>query len=140
VLRVAVNVGSSLGSAGVGTGLAPSMTIGTGFFGRSSVGENLQPKHLVQWTRLAYNEDPAVGFGDFTGLVPWEAPTGAMPPYPVASNLRDTGGRPRRGAPAEAVRQPGGPGGTDPDIEALRAEIRRVVLEELRGIAGDGRG
>ena len=34
VLRVAVNVGSSLGSAGVGTGLAPSMTIGTGFFGQ----------------------------------------------------------------------------------------------------------
>jgi hypothetical protein len=25
-------------------------------------------------------------------------------------------------------------------VEALRAEIRRVVLEELRGIVGDGRG
>ncbi len=97
VLRVVVNTGSSLGSAGVGTGLAPTMTIGTGFFGRSSVGENLQPKHLVQWTRLAYNEDPAVGFADFTGLVPWEAPAGAVPPYPVASNLRDADGRPRPG-------------------------------------------
>ena len=97
VLRIVVNAGSSLGSAGVGTGLAPSMTIGTGFFGRSSVGENLQPKHLVQWTRLAYNEDPAVGFADFTGLVPWEAPAGAVPPYPVASNLRDADGRPRPG-------------------------------------------
>ena len=95
VLRIVVNAGSSLGSAGVGTGLAPSMTIGTGFFGRSSVGENLQPKHLVQWTRLAYNEDPGVGFADFTGLVPWEAPAGAVPAYPVASNLRD--GRPGRG-------------------------------------------
>ena len=92
VLRVAVNTGSSLGSAGIGTGLAPSMTIGTGFFGRSSVGENLQPKHLVQWTRLASNEDPAVGSGDFTGLVPWEAPGGVMPPYPVASNVRDEDG------------------------------------------------
>ena len=112
------------GSAGVGTGLAPSMTIGTGFFGRSSVGENLQPKHLVQWTRLAYNEDPAVGFADFTGLVPWETPGGVVPPYPVASNLRD----------AEGARRAGGPGGADPDVEALRAEIRRVVLEELRGI------
>ena len=136
VLRVAVNTGSSLGSAGIGTGLGPSMTIGTGFFGRSSVGENLQPRHLVQWTRLAYNEDPSVGFGDFTGLVPWEAPTGAMPPYPVASNLRGEDGRPRPGAPAEAVRRSGGPGGTDPDLEVLRAEIRRVVLEELRGIVG----
>jgi hypothetical protein len=155
VLRVAVNVGSSLGSAGVGTGLAPSMTIGTGFFGRSSVGENLQPKHLVQWTRLAYNEDPAVGFGDFTGLVPWEAPGGVVPPYPVASNLRDQDGRPgpgqrvpagttpgpaARGASAAGARRGGGPGGTDPEVEALRAEIRRVVLEELRGIVGDGRG
>ena len=132
VLRVAVNTGSSLGSAGIGTGLAPSMTIGTGFFGRSSVGENLQPRHLVQWTRLAYNEDPSVGFGDFTGLVPWEAPAGAMPPYPVASNLRDEDGR----SAAGRVRAGGGPGGTDPDLAALRAEIRRVVLEELRGIVG----
>ncbi len=110
------------------------MTIGTGFFGRSSVGENLQSKHLVQWTRLAYNEDPAVGFGDFTGLVPWEAPGGVVPPYPVASNLRDDG------ASAEGARRAGGVAGTDPEVEALRAEIRRVVLEELRGMVGDGRG
>ena len=128
VLRVAVNTGSSLGSAGIGTGLAPSMTIGTGFFGGSSVGENLQPRHLVQWTRLALNEDPSVRFGDFTGLVPWEAPAGAVPPYPVASNLRDED--------AGQARAEGGPGGTGPDLEALRAEIRRVVLEELRGIVG----
>jgi acyl-CoA reductase-like NAD-dependent aldehyde dehydrogenase len=152
VLRIAVNVGASLGSAGTGTGLAPSMTIGTGFFGRSSVGENLQPKHLVQWTRLAYNEDPAVGFGDFTGLVPWETTGGVVPPYPVASNLRDAGGRPRPGHPFPANKTPGNDargasaggarrmgglgGGADPDVEALRAEIRRVVLEELRGIVG----
>ncbi len=135
VLRIAVNTGSSLGSAGIGTGLAPSMTIGTGFFGRSTVGENLQPRHLVQWTRLAYNEDPSAGFGDFTGLVPWEAPAGAVPPYPVASNLRE-----EHAATAGRVRAEGGPGGADPDLEALRAEIRRVVLEELRGIVGDGRG
>ena len=86
VLRVAVNAGSSLGSAGIETGLAPSMTIGTGFFGRSSVGENLQPKHLVQWTRLAYNSDPAEAFGDFAGLDPWQVPAGPVPPYPLASN------------------------------------------------------
>jgi acyl-CoA reductase-like NAD-dependent aldehyde dehydrogenase len=64
VLRVAVNVGNSLGSAGLETNLAPTMTIGTGFFGRSSVGENLHPSHLVQWTRLAYNRDPAEPFVD----------------------------------------------------------------------------
>jgi hypothetical protein len=155
VLRIVVNAGSSLGSAGLGTGLAPSMTIGTGFFGRSSVGENLQPKHLVQWTRLAYNEDPAVGFADFTGLVPWEAPGGAVPPYPVASNLRD--GRseaepslPAHQTPGEKARASAAWSGrpvtalagadADPDLAALRVEIRRVVLEELRGIVGDGRG
>ena len=67
VLRVAVNAGSSLGSSGIETGLAPTMTIGTGFFGRSSLGENLQPKHLVQWTRLAYHSDPASGVRRFRG-------------------------------------------------------------------------
>ena len=151
VLRVVVNAGSSLGSAGVGTGLAPSMTIGTGFFGRSSVGENLQPKHLVQWTRLAYNEDPAVGFADFTGLVPWEAPGGAVPPYPIASNLLDGAAvagpsLPAHQTPGERARaSAAGSGrlatglagaGADPEIEALRAEIRRVVLEELRSVLG----
>ena len=131
VLRIVVNAGSSLGSAGVGTGLAPSMTIGTGFFGRSSVGENLQPKHLVQWTRLAYNEDPAVGFADFTGLVPWEAPAGAVPPYPVASNLRDAaGGRgpgilPRQQTPGEnAPASAAGPGAPGRPASPALAPIR----------------
>ena len=58
VLRVVVNVGNSLGSAGIETNLAPSMTIGTGYFGRSSVAENLQPNHLAQWTQVAYNSEP----------------------------------------------------------------------------------
>jgi len=136
VLRVAVNVGSSLGSAGLETNLAPTMTIGTGFFGRSSVAENLHPSHLVQWTRLACNRDPAEPFGDFTGLVPWQAPAGPMPPYPVASNQR--GARPvpaEAGAWAEnAVRS--GPNGFRPDAAALREEIRRLILEELSQLAG----
>ncbi len=136
VLRVAVNVGNSLGSAGLETGLAPSMTIGTGFFGRSSVAENLHPSHLVQWTRLAYNNDRAEPFGDFTGLVPWQAPAGAVPPYPVASNQRD--GQPRTGE---------GGSGRDttarsaefefqPDTAALREEIRRLIIEELSQLVG----
>jgi acetaldehyde dehydrogenase / alcohol dehydrogenase len=130
VLRVAVNAGSSLGSAGIETGLAPSMTIGTGFFGRSSVGENLQPKHLVQWTRLAYHSDPAEAFGNFAGIDPWQAPVGSVPPYPRASNLADqfSSATPapatRAAAPARSA------------VEELRAEIRRVVLEELRALTG----
>ncbi len=58
VLRVAVNVGGSTGSAGLDTNLAPTMTIGTGFFGRSSLGENLEPRHLINMTRVAYASDP----------------------------------------------------------------------------------
>ncbi|MDX6495190.1 MAG: hypothetical protein QOE17_1176, partial [Gaiellales bacterium] len=73
VLRVAVNVGGSTGSAGLDTNLAPTMTIGTGFFGRSSLGENLEPRHLINLTRVAYASDPSEVFGDFSGLEPWNA-------------------------------------------------------------------
>ncbi len=145
VLRVAVNAGSSLGSAGIETGLAPSMTIGTGFFGRSSVGENLQPKHLVQWTRLAYNSDPAEVFGDFAGLDPWQVPAGPVPPYPVASNLAEHEGPGQRSYSGPAGAAPGPSTRPAParglELDSLRAEIRRVVLEELRALTGgDGRG
>ncbi|HEX6524254.1 MAG TPA: aldehyde dehydrogenase family protein [Streptosporangiaceae bacterium] len=125
VLRVAVNAGNSLGSSGLETNLAPSMTIGTGFFGRSSVAENLHPRHLVQWTRLAYNRDPAEAFGDFTGIAPWRAPRGPVPPYPVPSNntFERTGG-----------------GSSPQDVSSLREEIRRLVIEELAALTGSGRG
>lgn len=110
VLRVSVNVGNSLGSAGATTNLAPSMTIGTGFYGRSSVGENLEPRHLLNWMRMAYNADASVPFDDFADLEPWtlEQPN----------------------APAELVAaQP-----INPPIEndPIREEIRRVILEELK--------
>ena len=136
VLRVAVNAGNSLGSAGLETNLAPTMTIGTGFFGRSSMAENLNPGHLVQWTRLAYNSDRAETFGDFTGLIPWRAPAGPVPPYPVASNQR--GGR-------HGNRAGGSWAGTadrsvkiefQPEVAALREEIRRLILEELSQLVG----
>ena len=118
VLRVSVNVGNSLGSAGIETNLAPTMTIGTGFFGRSSVGENLEPKHLVNLTRIAYASDAPMP--DFTSLDPWRAPEGVVPPYPLASNME--------GAPVLARSAP-------PEAELeLREEIRRLVVEELREI------
>jgi len=105
VLRVSVNVGASTGSAGIGTNLAPTMTVGTGFFGRSSLGENLEPRHLINLTRVAYTSDPAEPFGDFDGLQPWNAVLHAEP-VP---------------APDSPV-----------DVQLAREEIRRVVLEELR--------
>ena len=96
--RVVVNVGNSLGSSGIETNLAPTMTVGTGYFGRSSVAENLQPKHLTQWTQVAYNSDASEPFGNFAGLTPWERPHGHVPPYPLASNLVAEGPAVRAGA------------------------------------------
>jgi hypothetical protein len=141
VLRVAVNVGNSLGSAGLETNLAPTMTIGTGFFGRSSVAGNLHPSHLVQWTQLAYNRDPAEPFGDFAGLapsMPWQAPAGPVPPYPVASNQRGDGvnhqpAAARAGGPANSPARSELNGS---DASALREQIRRLILEELSQLAG----
>lgn len=111
-LRVVVNTGSSLGSAGITTGLAASMTIGTGYMGGSSVGENLTPGHLVNWTRVAYPADTP--FPDSSAHDPWAAPQGATPPYPRASNSA--------GGPTTET--------------ALRGEIRRLILEELQALRG----
>ena len=84
------------------------MTVGTGFFGRSSLTENLQPKHLTQWTRLAYDSDPAEPFGDFGGLRPW---TARPEPAPVVTPVR-------------------------PDGELTRDDLRRLILDELREMVG----
>jgi acetaldehyde dehydrogenase/alcohol dehydrogenase len=106
VLRVGVNTPGSTGSAGLDTNLAPSMTIGTGFFGRSALTENLEPRHLTQWTRLAY--DVSQPFGDFEGLQPWAV---RAEPEPVATPAR-----------AEA--------------ELSRDDLRRMILDELRSLVG----
>lgn len=114
VLRVAVNEGGSTGSAGFGTHLAPSMTIGTGFVGCRSHGENLEPKHLVNVTRIAYSVDPAEVVPSYDGMVPWQAPQGPVPPYAVASNLEGLSGlstdelRAACGATAASGRSPPG--------------------------------
>jgi hypothetical protein len=108
VLRVSVNAPGSTGSAGLDTHLPPTMTIGTGFFGGSSLTENLQPRDLVQWTRLAYAADPSEPFGDFAGLEPWSAAAARTP------------------APAPAPARPAAP------ID--REELRRLILEELREV------
>jgi len=53
VYRVVVNAPCSQAAAGFGSHLAPSFMIGTGFAGRSSIGENVGPQHLVHWTKVA---------------------------------------------------------------------------------------
>ena len=104
VLRIAVNAPGSTGSSGLDTNLAPTMTVGTGFFGRSALTENLEPKHLTQWTRLAY--DAEVPFGDFAGLEPWDV---RPEPAPVLAPPRAEG-----------------------DGDLTRDELRRMILDELR--------
>ncbi|HEX9526698.1 MAG TPA: aldehyde dehydrogenase family protein [Streptosporangiaceae bacterium] len=157
VLRVAVNASNSTGSSGLDTNLALSMTLGTGFAGRSAIGENLEPRHLVNWTRVAFNTDPGVPFADFTGIEPWHVPAARVPAYPRASNLPpETTGEPAAGA--------GGPGATRPVLGqtgvspprggaadpgsagsglaggalpgSVRDQLRAMIIEELSQLMG----
>lgn len=137
VLRVAVNVGNSTGSSGLGTNLAPTMTVGTGFIGRSSLGENLQPRHLVNWVRAAWSSEESTSMPDFSGLTPWSDHPGQVPPYPHPSNGQrsaDDHAIPERvarslpvasGTPDRAAAQ------SPMDNALVREEIRRLVVEEL---------
>lgn len=115
VYRVVVNAPCSQGAAGFATHLPPSFMIGTGFAGRSSVGENVGPQHLVHWTRIAYNSDASVPFEHFDLSV-------------LDSKL------PNRPAQAHAApRAPIAPSaleGSDRDM------LRQLILEELRGLTG----
>jgi acyl-CoA reductase-like NAD-dependent aldehyde dehydrogenase len=107
-LRLAVNAGCSLGAAGYETNLGPAMTIGTGFVGGSSIGDNLTPHHLVNFTRIAYNKDAAEVFGNFAGLDPLNLPkrTASVIELPTV----------------------------DPSDGELRRELRRIILEELNAV------
>jgi acetaldehyde dehydrogenase/alcohol dehydrogenase len=119
VLRIAVNAGSSLGASGFETNLAPTMTIGTGFFGRSSVHENVGPQHLVQWVKLAWNKDARIAMPSFQGAeLPQAARIGVLPRGEIDYDF----GNP--------------PGGSVAVKDDIRAEIRRIILEELRGLGG----
>lgn len=106
VLRIAVNAPCSTGAAGFQTHLAPTMTIGTGFLGRSAISENLRPDHLVQWTKIAFDKDDSVAFPSFEGL-----------------SLAETRSRPATREPAPAPSDA---------VRDMREEIRRIIVEELR--------
>jgi hypothetical protein len=132
VLRIAVNAGCSAGAAGFDTFLAPTMTVGTGYFGRSSVSENVGPQHLVQWTKVAYEK--AAPFSDYSGIaLPVSHTRPRLPRGEIDYSFNWVGGRASASAP------PGGqPGGGIGDAE-LKAEIRAIILEELRALRGERR-
>ena len=100
--------------------------MGTGYFGRSSIGDNIGPQHLVHWTKVAYHRDENVAFGnyhkigkDFPGPLP-EAEIGGL-------GLRS------QKQPAKI---------TQSNIESLeiRNEIRRLISEELKDLLGKNNG
>ncbi|RMF34191.1 MAG: aldehyde dehydrogenase family protein [Alphaproteobacteria bacterium] len=118
VYRVVVNVPCSQGAAGFGTYLPPSFTIGTGFAGRSSVGENVGPQHLVHWTRIAYARDAAE---DLSDLDPAAIATVTDAGAPVPTGILPEEAPP---VPAAAAERP----------EISRELLRQLILEELRSL------
>ena len=54
VFRILVNTPSAFGAIGYSTALLPSLTLGCGTWGGSSISENLGPQHLVNIKRLAF--------------------------------------------------------------------------------------
>lgn len=125
VLRISVNVGNSLGASGFETHLAPTMTIGTGFFGRSSLAENVEPRHLVQWVKMAWNKDARIPMPSFSAVSRVEKPRIGAPP--TGEIDYDFGNHPPGAATAPApARQ------TSAQDDDIRSEIRRIILEELK--------
>ncbi len=121
--RVVVNSPCTQGAAGFQTALPPTFTVGTGFFGHSSIGENIGPQHLVHWTCMAYNSDESETFGNYHGLS-----VGISGPLPEA--------------PADGVPGSNGYAGrsrvqhTNNDCinGVSREELRHMIAEELRAV------
>ncbi|MFT5114121.1 MAG: acetaldehyde dehydrogenase/alcohol dehydrogenase [Parasphingorhabdus sp.] len=108
-LRICVNVGLSLGASGFDTNLGPSMTIGTGFAGGSSVGDNLTPQNFINMARIAYNKSDSEVFGNYEGL----CRKTIQPQQPLSSI---TAAQPSAGA------------------GEIRDELRRLIQEELKAL------
>jgi len=104
--RIVVNTPTTLGSTGMTTGLAPSMTLGCGGHGGNITSDNITPRHLLNTKRLAYEIRPA------KALVA-DAPPPALPRLPET--------------PEKPVR-----GGVDPALLSRRIE----TFLASRGIAG----
>lgn len=77
VNRILVNTPAALGGIGSTTGLLPSMTLGCGTWGGSSISENLGPHHLINVKSLTYGIKKAA----FDSKV-----TSCASPIPVKNN------------------------------------------------------
>lgn len=121
VYRVVVNAPCSQGASGFETNLAPTFTVGTGFFGRSSIGENVGPQHLVNWTKVAWHKGTE-GVLDASSLIGLHHP-GPLPKAPSDGVPGETRPRTHHAAPAPQ--------------DDLREQIRAIIAEELRAIMKD---
>ncbi len=126
VLRTPVNAPCSTGASGFDTNLAPTMTVGTGFFGRSSVGDNVGPEHLVQWSKVAWNKEHSAAMSEFDGL---ELPV-TQPRYltdgAIDYSFAD-------GFTSSDSTLPGHGGEMFAETD-LRAAIHKIILEEIRSL------
>jgi len=109
VYRIVVNAPCSQGAAGFATHLPPSFMIGTGYAGRSSIGENVGPQHLVHWTKIAFGRDVPADLQELDFSTVSKSP-------PTAT------------ATAEAVK----PSAAGDPLD--RDELRRLILEELKNL------
>ncbi len=125
VYRVVVNAPCSQGAAGFGTNLAPTFTIGTGFFGRSSVGENVGPHQLVNWTRVTWSSENPTSSDPLID---------AWPSYPGPLPKAPSDGVPGESRPPRTQTSSPAKGG---ETDALRQQIRAIIAEELRGMTKD---
>lgn len=156
--RIVVNTPTTLGSTGMTTGLAPSMTLGCGGHGGNITSDNITPRHLLNTKRLAYETRPAKAL-----VTQAPAPSASRlpeaPQKPVrqgiapellsrrietflasrgiasAATSRQAPGptvaptEPRAAAPAQAVPQPPPPPGNPPSQEAAVPPAADAVAE-----------
>ena len=79
VSRILVNSPSSLGGIGYTTNITPSLTLGCGTCGGSSLDENLSPLHLINVKKLAYGVCDPVIPEEGSGQTCSTAPAAAAP-------------------------------------------------------------
>ncbi|USD66220.1 aldehyde dehydrogenase family protein [Vibrio sp. SCSIO 43136] len=129
VCRITVNGPGVFGASGFATNLTPSPVIGTGFFGRSSISDNVGGKDLVQWTKVAWNRELTA---DTRNL---EQQAKAIVSQTLNHELMATGAT-GLGPSGQAVHQKvptqfASPQRSDNDLQSL---IKQLVQEELKSI------
>lgn len=88
--RILVNTVNSLGAVGYTTALSPSLTLGCGTWGGSSISENVTAKHLMNVKTLAFEVNPINNLPSLSSLT--YQPTGFM--QQIEERLKARAGNP----------------------------------------------